>query len=293
MNQGFTLLLRLLTELEGIVVNPLGLVAAFLLQTQPLTADRLKILKRLLTVGFVLLGVLALDLRSLLLELLTTLQPLLFQLLPAGSELLLLLSRLGLHLLLELGVLLACVLKNLLTLLAGLFAQFVHLTFRLLADRGIVHQLFTLALRLLDDLLSLLTGRVDELIATVEQLARSLHLLRQRLPNGIEHLHGVPFVDETATGERKTTSLQNNFFQLIELIEDGEPGVTHVTGGVKAELKCLFRSDATSRGTMWSTGPPNRATSLTTELLRKLWRADVARNTVSRSSASERLVWAI
>ena len=59
LNQGFTLLLSLLTELEGIVVNPLGLVATFLLQTQPLTADRLKILKCLLTVGFVLLGVMA------------------------------------------------------------------------------------------------------------------------------------------------------------------------------------------------------------------------------------------
>ena len=293
LNQGFTLLLRLLTELKGIVVNPFRFVTAFLLETQPLPADRLEILQSLLTVGFVLLGVLALDLRSLLLELLTTLQPLLFQLLPAGCELLLLLCRLRLHLLLELGVLLACVLKNLLTLLAGLFAQFVHLTLRLLSDRGIVHQLFTLALSLLNDLLRLLTGRVDELIAAVEQLSGPLHLLGHRLADGIKHLDRIPFIDKPATGEGKATSLQHDFFQLIELIEDGEPGVTHVTGGVKAELKCLFRSDATSQGTMCSTGPPKRATSLTTELLRKLCRADVARKTVSRSSASERFVWAI
>ena len=62
LDQGFTLLLRLLTELQGIVVNPLGLVPALLLQTQTLTTDRFEILKGLLTVGFVLLGVLALDL---------------------------------------------------------------------------------------------------------------------------------------------------------------------------------------------------------------------------------------
>ena len=110
------------------------------------------------------------------------------------------------HLLLQLGVLLACVLKNLLALLTGLFAQFVHLTLRFLPDRGIVHQLFTLALSLLDDLLCLLTCRSDELIAAFEQLAGTLHLLGQRLPDGIEHLHGVPFVDETPTGEGKSAS---------------------------------------------------------------------------------------
>ena len=54
LNQRLALLLCLLAKLQRIVVNPLGLIPAFLLQTQGFTANRLQILQRLLSVGYTL-----------------------------------------------------------------------------------------------------------------------------------------------------------------------------------------------------------------------------------------------
>ena len=70
LDQRLALLLGLLAELQRVVVNPLGLIAAFLLQTQGFTANRLQILQRLLSVGFVLLSVMALEFRCVGLDLL-------------------------------------------------------------------------------------------------------------------------------------------------------------------------------------------------------------------------------
>ena len=63
-------------------MNPLGLITAFLLQTQGFTANGLQILKRLLSVGFVLLSVMAFEFRCVGLDLLD----LLLSLLAAGVE---------------------------------------------------------------------------------------------------------------------------------------------------------------------------------------------------------------
>ena len=115
MDQRLALLLGLLTELKRIIVNPLGFVAAFFLQTQGFTANGLKILEGLL-VGFMLLcmlaelnsigldllnlllgllpacfqslSVLTLQLNRFLLQLLASLQAFLFQLLATGELLL-------------------------------------------------------------------------------------------------------------------------------------------------------------------------------------------------------------
>ena len=70
MDQRLALLLGLLAGLQRVVVNTLGLVTAFLLQTQGFTANRLQILQRLLSVGFVLLSVMALEFRCVGLDLL-------------------------------------------------------------------------------------------------------------------------------------------------------------------------------------------------------------------------------
>jgi hypothetical protein len=183
----------------------------------------------LLAARFVLFRVLALQFNRLLIQLLATLKSLLLQLLPAGSELLLQLGQLGLHLLFQLGALLTRRLKQLLTLLAGLITHLIHLPFRFLTDGRIVHQLFALALSLFNDFVCILAGGVDELVAPINQLGGPLQISWQSLSYGIEKLNCICFVDQTTSGEGESTAFQNNFLQLVELIENGEPDVVHLS----------------------------------------------------------------
>ena len=83
LDQRLALLLGLLAELQRVFVNSLGLIPAFLLQTQGFTANRLQILQRLLSVGFMLLSMMSLQLNRFLIQLLTTLQTFLLKLLAA------------------------------------------------------------------------------------------------------------------------------------------------------------------------------------------------------------------
>ena len=177
-----------------------------------------------------LLGVLTLDLGSVLLQLLTALLSFLFQLLTACSELLLLLRQLALHLLLQLGALLARRLQQLLALLACLFAQLQHLTLRLLADRGGADQLLVLPFGLLNDLVRLLLCRIDEFVASLQQLRGAFNLLRQGLAHCVEHFDGITLVDQTPATERNATALEKDILQLIQMVEDSEASVAHVTG---------------------------------------------------------------
>ena len=204
-----------------ICVLPLELNSAFL--------NLLDLFLGLLAVRFVLFGVLTLQFNRLLIQLLATLQGLLLQLLTAGRELLLHLCQLALHLLFELGALLTRRLKQLLTLLAGLITHLIHLPLSFLANGGIVHKLFALALGLINDLLCALAGGVDELVAPINQLGGTLKICWQSLPYGIEKLHGICFIHQTSAGERESTAFQNNFLQLVELIENGEPDVVHLS----------------------------------------------------------------
>ena len=59
--------------------------------------------------------------------------------------------------------------------------------------------------------------------------ARSLRRASGGLPDGIQELNGIGFVHQTSAGERKSTAFQNNFLQLVELIENGEPDVVHLS----------------------------------------------------------------
>ncbi|QNI42345.1 hypothetical protein SynA1528_01314 [Synechococcus sp. A15-28] len=230
MNQPLTLLLGLLTELQGIVMESLGFFATLTLQSQALASDGLQFLQGLLATGFMLLRVLAFELRRVLLQLLTALLSLLLQLLPACGELLFLLGQLALHLLFQLGALLTRGLQQLLALLSGLFTKLQHLTFRLLTHRGGAHQLFVLTLGLLNDLISLLFGRGDELVPSLQQLSSPLNLFGQSVPNGIQDFNGITLVHQTPATERNATALKKDILQLIQMVEDSEASVAHVTG---------------------------------------------------------------
>ena len=189
----------------------------------------LDLLLGLLAARFVLLPMLTLQINRLLIQLLATLQGFLFQLLAPSGELLLHLCQLALHLLFQLGALLARRLEQLLTLLASLISHFIHLPLRFLTDGCVVDQLFTLALGLLNNLFRVLARGVDELIPPINQLCGPFEFLRQSLPDGIQELNGIGFVHQTSAGERKSTAFQNDFLQLIELIENGEPDVVHLS----------------------------------------------------------------
>ena len=138
------MLLRLLTELQGIGLNTLGLRLAALLQAQGFLANLLQFQQALLAGLLVLLSQLTLELNRLLIELLAPLQGLLLQLLTPLTELLLQLGQAGLLLLFSLGHLLAGLADHLLALLTGLVAQFRHLPFGLLTHGLAVDQLLPL-----------------------------------------------------------------------------------------------------------------------------------------------------
>ena len=117
-----------------------------------------------------------------------------------------------------------------LALLSGLFAKLQHLTFRLLTHRSGAHQLFVLTLGLLNDLISLLFGCGDELVPSLHQLSSPLNLLGQGVPNGIQNFDGITLIHQTPATERNATALQKDILQLIQMVEDSEAGVAHVTG---------------------------------------------------------------
>ena len=163
-DEGLTLLLGLLAELQSIALHPLGFSLAALLQTKGLNTNLLKFREALLPCCLVLLAELSLELDRFLIKLLAALQPFLFELLTALAELLLQLSQPGLMLLFCLGDLLPGLGDHLLALLAGLVAQFRHLPLGFTADRLAINQLIPLLLGLGNDVVRLLAGLLDELI---------------------------------------------------------------------------------------------------------------------------------
>ena len=217
-----------------------------------------------------LLGQLSLKFIGFLVKLLPSLQRLLLKLLATGRKLLLKLRMLRLHVLLHLGGLLTDALQHLFALLANLFTHVVDLTFRFLTDRRLGKKLFALLLGFVDDLVGLSSGSGNELITLLEQLIGLLDLAGHCFSDRVKQLNSILLVNEPSAAEGNATSLQHDLLELVELVEYGEPDLAHRCGWLKAELKNLMRSSATTGGTIWSTDPPKRATSFTTELLRKL-----------------------
>ena len=131
-------------------------------------------------------------------------------------------------------------------------------------------QLFPLLLRLLNDLSSLLLRGRNEFVTLLRELIGA-RLSRKSVTSNIKQFGGILFVDQAATAERNAAALEQDLLQLVELVENRKPYLAHRFWAWKGKLKSLVRSCATTSGTMWPTGPPKRATSFTTELLKKLW----------------------
>ena len=210
------LLLGLLAELQGVVLQALGFRLALPLDAQALLANLLQLGHRLLAVALMLLQ-----------QQTVALGRLLLQLLPARGELLLHLGQPALVLLLGGGGLLATLQQQLLALLAGLLAQLRNLALGLLADGGVVDQLLPLALGGGHDLVSLAAGLGDKLLPLADQFGRLGDLGRQGFPHGVHHFDGVLLVHQTAAAERNAGALQHDLLELVELIKDGDAGLSH------------------------------------------------------------------
>ena len=186
----------------------------------------------------------------LLLELLKTAGGFLLKLLTARSLLLLQLGGLGLVFLLEAGHLAPGLLQHLFALLATLLPQFRTLPLRFLANAGATNQGFALAAGLVDDFLSLLAGLIQESFALPQQLSSPLQFAGQGLAHGVEHINGIPFVDQAATREGNTCSLEHDFFELIKLFKNLETRLAHCSPLTSTRrLNNLRRSIATVSGT--------------------------------------------
>jgi hypothetical protein len=221
-DQGIALLLGLLAELQGIVVQALGLHLAVALHPQTFLADGLQLLHRLLPAALVLLHQHPVAFRRLALQLLAPGLGLLLELLPAHRELLLQLGHPGLQFLLRLGGLLAGLDDRLLALQACLLPHLRHMPLRLMADRGVGDQLLPLATGGGHDLLGLLAGLLHEAVALADQLVGMGDLAGQRLPQRIHHLDGVLLVDEAPAAEGDATAVQDDVLELVQLIENGD-----------------------------------------------------------------------
>ncbi|MFM2158858.1 MAG: hypothetical protein RLZZ124_1332 [Cyanobacteriota bacterium] len=197
-------------------MQALSLRLTGLLQPQRFLTDLLELRETLLARLLVLLGELALELDHLLIELLPALQGLLLELLAPLTELLLELGHPRLMLLLGTGDLLTRLADHLLTLLAGLLAQFGHLPFRLMADRLAVDQLLTLLAGLTEDLLGL-----AELLLLAHQLLGPGQLSRQGIAHGVHQFDGVLLVHQPAAAEGDARAFEHDLLQLIQLIQNG------------------------------------------------------------------------
>ncbi len=224
-------------EGQGLLPQTLGFRLAVLLQPRRLIADLGEFLQRLLTITLMGLGVGPLELLRLLLQLLAAAGGFLFQLLATTSKLLLHLGHPGLVLLLRLGRLLARLQQQLVPLLASLLAEFGRLALRLLPHPRAMDQLFPFAAGLADDLFSLLAGLNQKRLFLPQQLHRTLHLARQGLAHRIEDLDGIGFVDQPSAREGNPSALENDLFELIELVKHLQSGLVHGSGTSRLPIK--------------------------------------------------------
>jgi hypothetical protein len=161
-HQHITLLLGLLAELDGFLVEAFSFCLAVPLNAQALLTNGFQLLEGLLTDPLMLLHQLAGAIDRLGLQLGATLLSFLLQLLTTGSEGLIHLGHPPLVLLFGLGRLGADLGLELFPLEARLLTHIGRLALCLLADRGGGDELFPLPSGLGHDLLSLLLGLLDK-----------------------------------------------------------------------------------------------------------------------------------
>jgi hypothetical protein len=229
-DQGFALLLGLLPELEGIVMEPFRFGLAVALDAIAFLADRFQLGHRLMAAAFMLLEQLAVSIGGFLIEVLTPGLGLLFQLLASGGELLLHLGHAGLQLLLRLGALLPSGEDQLFPLLTGLLAQFTPLSLSLLPHGSGGDQALPFASSLAEDLLSLLAGLLDEAFSLMQQILGLGDLDRQGSAKGVHRFDGVLLIHQAAATEGDAAAFENDVLELVELVENGDGRLAHVIG---------------------------------------------------------------
>jgi hypothetical protein len=229
-HQHITLLLGLLAELDGFLVEPFSLCLAVPLHAQALLTNGFKLLERLLPDPLMLLHQLAGAIHRLSLQLGATLLGFLLQLLTTGSEGLIHLGHPPLVLLFGLGRLCAGLGLELLRLEARLLTHIGRLALCLLANGRCGDELIPLPSRLGHDLLSLLLGFLDKALPLAQELIGLGNLEGKGLPQGIHRLDGVLLIHQTPSTEGNTAAVENDLFKLIELVENRDARLGHVNG---------------------------------------------------------------
>jgi hypothetical protein len=225
-----TLLLSLLSKLDGFLMEPLGLSLAVPLNPQAFLTDGFQLLEGLLTNALMLLHQLAGAIHRLGLQLGATLLGFLLQLLAAGRKGLIHLRHPPLVLLLGLGRLGAGLGLQLLRMEARLLPHIGRLALSLLAHGRGGDELLTLPSRLGDDLLRLLLGLLDEAFPFAKELISLGNLKGESLPEGVHCLNGVLLIHKTPTTEGNTAAVENDLLKLIELIKNRDARLGHVNG---------------------------------------------------------------
>jgi hypothetical protein len=181
-HQLITLLLSLLAELDGFLMEPFGLGLAVPLNAQTLLTDGFKLLKSLLPDPLVLLHQLARAFHRLGLQLGAALLGFLLELLTTGSKSLIHLRQPTLVLLLCLGSLSADLGLELFSMNAGLLTHICGLALCLLANGRGGNELFPFSPRLGHDFLGLLLGLLNETFPLTQELIGLGNLEGKGLP---------------------------------------------------------------------------------------------------------------
>ncbi|MFN9659344.1 MAG: hypothetical protein ACK6BC_03055, partial [Cyanobacteriota bacterium] len=119
---------------------------------------------------------------------------------------------------------------QLLHLLPGFFPHLARLLLRFLENGMAVDQLLPLPSGLGKDLFRLLPRPLNEGLLLAQQALGMGSLQLQGIPQGIDRLDGVALVDHACAAERDAAAIENDFLELVELIEDRDARVRHVKG---------------------------------------------------------------
>lgn len=229
-HQHITLLLGVLTKLDGFLMEAFSLCLAVALNTQALLTDGFQLLESLLPDPLVLLHQLAGAIHRFSLQLCAALLGLLFKLLTTGSKGLIHLRQTPLMFLFRLGRLSAGLGLELFSMETGLLTNICGLALCLLANGRCGDQLFPFPSCLGHDLLSLLLGLLDEAFPLPQKLIGLGNLEGEGLSEGIHRLDGVLLIDQSSSTEGDTAAVENDLFKLIELVENRDARLGHVNG---------------------------------------------------------------
>ena len=95
-----------------------------------------------------------------------------------------------------------------------------------------------------------MAGLIQKSFALTQQLSGAFQFVGQGLAHGVQHINGIPLVDQAATREGNACSLEHDFFELIKLFKNLETRLAHRSPLTSTRrLNNLRRSIATVSGT--------------------------------------------